>query len=130
MGIEVRQYSALPGYFRCCIQAEEVTVRCEGSAGNEVIPILSLIVPLLAVFVGPLVSWAIAERQIETARRLANKQIVAPMRRARINVHRKKLAELSASTRHYFVAGFEDRIDAEYQRLTELEEEIVLMVNP
>lgn len=97
---------------------------------SQLIPVLSLAIALLAVFVGPFVSWLITRRQLESAQRLANKQIVAPMRQAWINQLRKLVAELSSSANHYFVAGFEHRTDAEYKRLTELQQEIILMVNP
>ena len=105
------------------------------------IPILSLTVALLAVFVGPWVSWIMTKRQLESAqrlansqlessRRVANKQIIAPMRQAWINELRKKIAELSSSALHYFVTGYEQRKDEECKRLTELEQEIILTVNP
>ena len=83
-----------------------------------------------AVVSGRGISWAITKRQIESAQRIARIQLVAPMRQAWINALRKLLAELLSSARHYYAAGFEDRSDNEYRRLTELEEEIVLMINP
>lgn len=94
------------------------------------ISVLSLVVAALAVFVGPIVMWAIARRQIEASRLLTTQQMLGPMRQAWINSLRQKVAELLSSTLHYAVAGFEDRTDAEYQRLTLLEQEIVLTVNP
>src|SRR5438270_758470 len=98
---------------------------------TQVIPVLSLVIALLAVFIGPLVSWLITKRQIESAQRLANKQIVAPMRQAWIDGLRKLLAELCSSAAHYFVTGYaETRTDAEQKRLAKLAQEIVLMVNP
>ncbi|HEV2265463.1 MAG TPA: hypothetical protein VGR79_13150 [Stellaceae bacterium] len=97
---------------------------------ESAIPVLSLAVALLAVFVGPLISWYIAKRQIESSLAVANKQIVAPMRQAWINNLRDILAELTSSALHYYVAGFEDRTDAEYRTLTLLEHKIQLMLNP
>ena len=96
----------------------------------DLIPVLSLLVAALAVFVGPLVSWAMARRQLETSQLIARRQLVGPMRQAWINDLRRALAELLSSALHYFVAGFDDRTDKEYRRLTELEQEIILMVNP
>jgi hypothetical protein len=101
---------------------------------------LSLIVAALAVFVGPIISWHIAKRQIKESSDLAqaqirsalhtsNKQIVAPMRQAWINELRELLAELSSSALHYYLAGFEDRTDQEYQRLTFIESKIKFMLN-
>lgn len=97
---------------------------------NEIIPILSLTIALLAVFVGPFISWRIAKRQIDSSQRISNKQIIAPIRQAWINELRNYLSEIISSSHHYFVAGFEDRTDEEYKRLTELEHRITLMLNP
>ena len=102
---------------------------------------LSLIVAALAVFVGPIVSWSITKRQIRASSALAsnqvrsslevsNKQIIAPMRQAWINNLRDLLAELASSALHYYVAGYEDRTDTEYQRVTLLESKVQLMLNP
>ena len=91
---------------------------------------LSLIVAALAVVVGPMVSWAITKRQIRSSLEVSNKQITAPMRQAWINKLRELLAELTSSALHYYVAGFEDRTDKEYQRVTLLEAHIQLMLNP
>lgn len=88
----------------------------------DLIPVLSLLVAALAVFVGPLVSWAMTRRQLEASQRIASRQLVGPMRQAWINDLRAKLAELLSSALHYFVAGFEDRTDKEYRRLTQLEQ--------
>jgi hypothetical protein len=107
---------------------------------NDTIPILSLLVASLAVFVGPFVSWFIARRQVvsslEVANKqlassleVANKQILAPMRQAWINNLRDLLAELASSSLHYFVAGFEGRTETEYQRLALLEHKIAMMLN-
>jgi hypothetical protein len=104
------------------------------------IPIFSLLVAALAVFVGPAISLRIAKRQIRASSELANnqirsaldassKQIIAPMRQAWINSLRDLLAELTSSALHYYVAGFEERTDTEYQRLTLLQSKIQLMLN-
>jgi hypothetical protein len=94
------------------------------------IAILSLAVAIVAVFVGPLVSWLITKRTLESSERIATKQVIGPMRQAWINDLRVRLAELSSSALHYFVAGYEDRTDREYRRLGQLEQEILLMLNP
>jgi len=49
---------------------------------DMVIPVLSLLVAAIAVFVGPLISWSIANRQVQSSLAVANKQIIAPMRQA------------------------------------------------
>ena len=96
---------------------------------EKAIPILSLTVALLAVFVGPLISLQIARRQTLSSLEVANKQVIAPMRQAWINSLRDLLAEFVSTALHYFVAGYEDRTDAEYLRLTLLEHKIQLMLN-
>jgi hypothetical protein len=97
---------------------------------DKLIPVLSLVVAAIAVFVGPLISLRIARRQVMSSLAVANKQITAPMRQAWINSLRDLLAEISSSALHYFVAGFEDRRDEDYQRVTLLEHKIQLMLNP
>jgi len=97
---------------------------------EKTIPVMSLVVAALAVFLGPLISWRIARRQLASSLEVANKQIIAPMRQAWINNLRDLLAELTSSALHYYVAGFEERTDEEYRRLTLLEHKIALMLNP
>jgi hypothetical protein len=97
---------------------------------DKLIPVLSLVVAALAVFVGPFISLRIARRQVLSSLEVANKQITAPMRQAWINSLRDLLAELTSSALHYFVAGFENRTDEEYQRLTHLEQKVQFMLNP
>jgi hypothetical protein len=63
---------------------------------------MSLIIAALAVFVGPLVTLRIGRKQIELSRRIASKQVVAPMRQAWINTFREKLAELTGNAFHYW----------------------------
>ena len=101
-----------------------------GGMTTAFIPILSLIVAALAVFVGPVISWRVARRQLATTLEVSNKQIIAPMRQAWINNLRDVLSEISSSALHYFVAVFEERTDQEYQHLTHLEYKVVLMLNP
>lgn len=52
------------------------------------------------------------------------------MRRSWINDLRKRLAELLTASMPYYVAGFEDRTDVEYKRLTGVEQEVVPMLIP
>jgi hypothetical protein len=49
---------------------------------SVLIPVLSLIVAALAVFFGPLITLKISRKQFELSRRIADKQIIAPMRQA------------------------------------------------
>jgi hypothetical protein len=101
----------------------------KGTRMKELVPILSLITAILAVFVGPFISWKIAKRQVAASLKAANKQIVAPMRQAWINSLRDLIAEISSSALHYHLTGFENRRDEEYKRLTDLEGKISLTLN-
>jgi hypothetical protein len=97
----------------------------------QAIPILSLVIALLAVFVGPFVSWHITKRQIESSARLANKQIAAPLQIAWANELRKLLAELC--TIGWFLTRLPlppARPDAEIKRLIQLGHEIIMMLDP
>jgi hypothetical protein len=90
-------------------------------------------VAALAVFVGPFVTLKIGRQQTELSRRIASKQIVAPMRQAWINAFRDKLAELTGSAFHYVNTRLTDTWnlkDEEQRRLTQLEHEIELFINP
>jgi hypothetical protein len=93
------------------------------------IPVLSLAVAAIAVFVGPLLSMYVAFRQRLATLEVDNKQILGPMRQAWINTLRELVAELTSSALHYYNAGFEDRTEEEYRRLTLLEHKLILMLN-
>jgi hypothetical protein len=86
---------------------------------NLAIPILSLVIAALAVIVGPFVSW-----------RVANRQIIAPMRQAWINELRKNLARLLGSASFYLAAGVDTGDAKEYKQLVEIQQEIELTINP
>ena len=94
------------------------------------ISILSLAVALLAVIVGPFVSWKIAKKQIESSSRTARQQMLGPMRKAWINELRELISEVASSCLYYWQAGFEDRSETEYKRITDIEHKIQLMINP
>lgn len=83
------------------------------------VPILSLIVAILAVFFGPVV-----------AARSAKRAMIGPMRQKWINELRTLLAEFSSSCMHYWQIGYEDRTEAEYQRITDLKHQVIFMINP
>lgn len=97
---------------------------------QTIIPILSLSIALLAVFVGPFVSWKIAKKQIDAASKTARQQMLGPMRQAWINELRALLAEVASSCLYYWQAGFENRTEEEYKRITDIEHKIQLMMNP
>jgi hypothetical protein len=97
---------------------------------DKLIPILSLIVAALAVFVSPILSFIVARRQTASFLAVSHKQIIAPIRQAWINNFRDVLAELTSKAVHYYCAGFDVRKDSEYQQLTLLEHKVQLMLNP
>ena len=72
---------------------------------TEYIPVLSLMVAALAIFVGPVIGYFVAKKQIKSAQLIANKQVIAPMRQAWINELRKKVAELVSDAIAYRVAA-------------------------
>ncbi|BAP14713.1 hypothetical protein AS19_18620 [Alcanivorax sp. NBRC 101098] len=93
------------------------------------LPILSLVVAALAVFVGPFVSFQVAKSQSKVSLKVANKQIIAPMRQIWINKLRDLVAEILGKSAHYYGAGFEEREDSEYLHITELEYRLQLLLN-
>ncbi len=94
------------------------------------IPILSLSVALLSVLIGPAITIWVTQRQIRSAQQIATMQVISPMRQAWLNSLREKLAELTGYSLHYYQAGYEDRSDTEYRRMTHLSQEVELMLNP
>ena len=82
-------------------------------------PSVTAVAAFLAAFIG---AWV--------AGTLAGRVKVSEFRQAWINKLRELLADLSSSALHYWAAGYEDRTDAEYKRMTLLEAHIQLMLNP
>ena len=78
------------------------------STAPEYVPIASLVVAALAVVVGPWVSWRVAKAASETSARIANQQVVAPMRQAWINTLRDRIAEILSTSHWYHVSGMSD----------------------
>lgn len=97
---------------------------------KQLAPVLSLVVAGLAVFVGPFVSWRVAQRHSDTSLRVANKQVIAPMRQAWINSLRDLVSDLLGKCAHYWASGYEDREDSEYRHITELVHRLELHINP
>jgi hypothetical protein len=83
------------------------------------VPILSLLVALISVFFGPLISA-----------RTAKRAMLGPMRQKWINDLRGLLSEISGSSLHYWQTGYEDRIEDEYKRITDLTHQVIFHLNP
>jgi hypothetical protein len=98
------------------------------------IPIISLTIAALAVIVGPLITLKISRKQFELSRRIADKQIIAPMRQAWINDLRGKVAELTGDAPHFYNVAWADSSGKErtenWKRHNRLEKEIELLINP
>lgn len=97
---------------------------------KDLAPVLSLLVALMAVFVGPFISWKVANSQSKISLQIANKQITGPMRQAWINTLRDIVSDLLGKSAHYWAAGYEDREDDEYRYITELLSRLELQINP
>lgn len=96
---------------------------------SNLVPVMSLSVATLAVFVGPLVSWIVAKRTLRYTQLSAAWQLIIPIRQAWLSELRTRLAEMAGLSLHYFVDGFDDRTDEEYRRLQLLEQEIAFMLD-
>jgi len=114
-----------------------------GTESSQWLPILSLCVALLAVFVGPFISYIVSKHQSETSLHVANKQIIAPMRQAWIELLRNRVAEILSASLWYYVSGQDENIisgendeenNIESQKLERkllfITSQIELMLNP
>ena len=97
---------------------------------SQMIPILSLLVAALAVFVGPIVTILVTRQKNETDLKISNKQLIAPIRQSWINNLRDLIAEISGKSSHYFVSGYEERSDNEYMHIQERVHKLELYLNP
>ena len=101
------------------------------------ISVLSLLIALLAVLVGPIVSWLIAKRQAQITLSIAKRHTISPIRQEWIDKLRKRVAEIMSTSHQYFVAHQGDpseqgkMIDDEpFRKRLFLYREIELMLNP
>ena len=101
------------------------------------ISVLSLLIALLAVLVGPIVSWLIAKRQAQITLSIAKRHTISPIRQEWIDKLRKRVAEIMSTSHQYFVAHQGDpseqgkMIDDEpVRKRLFLYREIELMLNP
>jgi hypothetical protein len=97
---------------------------------KSALPFLSLVIAILAVVVGPLISMRISKKQNANNLRIANKQIIAPIRQSWVNELRVLLADITGKCSHYWASGYEYRTDAEYQYITETINKLNLYINP
>ena len=94
----------------------------------QLIPVLSLLVAFLAVIMSPFVSLAISKRQV----RVAHRQMLGPMRQAWINELRRKVSVLMGDATFYAAAAAHpsENTETAYRVLSEIQQEIELMINP
>jgi hypothetical protein len=110
------------------------------------LPILSLIIAAFAVIVGPFVSYKVAKNQQNNSLKLANKQVIAPMRQVWINNLREETSAFLSLSLWFYVSEMHDhnvnneasdeeverdnqRLKAD-RRLSFLQTKIELMLNP
>jgi len=100
------------------------------------ISVLSLLIALLAVLVGPIVSWLIAKRQAQITLSIAKRHTISPIRQEWIDKLRKHVAEIMSTSHQYFVAHQGDPseegkmiADEPFRKRLFLYREIELMLN-
>jgi hypothetical protein len=107
---------------------------------SKIYTILSLGIAALAVFVSPLITYFVTKLQLRAAReaaaakavderKIANKQIVAPMRQAWIEKLRADIASFLALCNAYSTRGTSDQIDEGYDKILQLLLVIKLSLN-
>lgn len=106
------------------------------------VPIASLIVAALAVFVGPIISWRIAKKSSDTSLHVAHKQVIAPMRQKWIDNLRDRVADIISTAHWYYVSGMDEVVslaeDEDWERESQqvdrklifLLNQVELMLNP
>ena len=72
------------------------------------LPLLSLVIAALAVIVGPYVSFRVSKNQQDNSLKLANKQVIAPMRQAWINSLRDQVSEFLSLSLWFYISGMHD----------------------
>ncbi|MFT6585318.1 MAG: hypothetical protein ACJAUY_001623 [Cognaticolwellia sp.] len=113
---------------------------------KDYLPFLSLIIAAFAVIVGPFVSYKVAKHQQDNSIKLANKQVIAPMRQVWINNLREDVSEFLSLSLWFYVTGkhddnFDYKVldeDSEQEnqssktdrKLSFLQTKIELMLNP
>lgn len=97
----------------------------------ELISILSLVVAILAVFVGPLISLKISKKQIEFSLKTTKLQTLGPMRQAWINNLRDMISDITSRCLHYWQTGTYQELDnKEYAEINHIRHKLELMLNP
>jgi hypothetical protein len=90
----------------------------------------SLTVAALALIVSPLSAWYVAKYQADSSRRVAVKQLIAPMRQKWIDDLRNRVAELISVAHWFFRLNDKvNEIEVEQKALF-LTRQIQLMLNP
>ncbi len=72
------------------------------------LPFISLIIAAFAVIVGPFVSYKVAKSQQDNSIKLANKQVIAPMRQQWINNLREQTSEFLSLSLWFYVSEMHD----------------------
>ncbi|PKN16497.1 MAG: hypothetical protein CVU66_00675 [Deltaproteobacteria bacterium HGW-Deltaproteobacteria-23] len=97
---------------------------------TSLISIFSLVIAVLAVFVGPYISIKIAKRQSENSLKIANKQLISPIRQNWINELRKLVSEILSISTLCKSEGLIVGKRPNFYRLLELKGLLTLYLNP
>lgn len=97
---------------------------------DKYLPVFSLVIAALAVFVGPMVSSRMANRQLEATIALSKKNIVSPIRQNWINELRKILAELTTTCAYFWTETNEEEREKYHLKVRSLIGHLELYINP
>lgn len=97
---------------------------------NNLLPISSLVIAALAVFVGPFISSKVANKQLSATTAIAKKNIVAPIRQNWINELRLILASLTTTCAYFWTEENEKRRESYHLEVRALIGKLELYINP
>ena len=97
---------------------------------DKFLPVFSLVIAALAVFVGPMVSSRMANRQLEATIALSRKNIVSPIRQNWINELRKILSELTTTCACFWTETNEEEREKYHLKVRSLIGHLELYINP
>ncbi|UTW47125.1 hypothetical protein [Bacterioplanoides sp. SCSIO 12839] len=96
---------------------------------DDILPVLSLIIAALAVFVGPFISSYIASKQLSATNAIAKKNIIAPIRQNWINELRIILSSLTTTCAYFWTEEDEDKRESYHLEVRALIGKLELYIN-
>lgn len=97
---------------------------------DKYLPIMSLVIAALAVFVGPMISLRMASRQLGATIAISKKNIISPIRQNWINELRKILAELTTTCTYFWTETDEEKREEYHLKVRALIGQLELYINP